>query len=82
MQSIIKNSLLVQSEHFSEFQTRECKFYQVPDYLYGWRRASNMTSFLGAIIVSKVALNDPKYHTSKVDYNELGPASIHSKQFN
>ncbi|PVU96162.1 hypothetical protein BB559_002472 [Furculomyces boomerangus] len=73
--------VLNQSDHFSEFQTRESKLVRIPDYLYGWRNSNHMASFLGSMIIAKIALNDPKYHITKVDYNEMGPASVHAKQF-
>ncbi|PVU97952.1 hypothetical protein BB561_000188 [Smittium simulii] len=81
IKNYLKNHVLGKSEHFSEFQSRDCKVMKIPEYFYGWQNSHNMATFLGAIIIAKIALNDPKYHITKIDYNELGPSAFSTKSF-
>ncbi|KAJ1679914.1 hypothetical protein EV182_001065 [Spiromyces aspiralis] len=77
----LQATVLASSELFADSQCREPKFKSLPDYFHAWKNHGYMTSFLGAMIISKVALGSPSYHITKVDYNDHGPSIIHTKQF-
>ncbi|PVV04676.1 hypothetical protein BB560_000812 [Smittium megazygosporum] len=81
MEVLLSRYILSQSEHFSEFQSRECKVCKIPEYFHGWQKSHHMATSLGSSIIGKISLNDPKFRITKLDYNELGPSVVHTKTY-
>ncbi|KAJ3081810.1 hypothetical protein HK102_002110 [Quaeritorhiza haematococci] len=67
------------SETSNEFQAKEIKFVRVPEYLTAYKEKQQDVGFVGGIIVAKLTFPDMKNYVTKVDYNQLGPASINLK---
>ncbi|KAJ2546252.1 hypothetical protein EV175_005669 [Coemansia sp. RSA 1933] len=79
LQSELETTVLPGSNIFALSQTREIKFLSLPDYFIGWRNHDHWAGFLGACIMAKIVMNDAKHNMTRAEYNEGGPAVVHTK---
>ncbi|KAJ2375349.1 hypothetical protein IW150_002594 [Coemansia sp. RSA 2607] len=80
LQFELESTVLATSNIFATSQAREVKFASLPDYFSGWRNCDHMATFVGACIVAKYTLNDPKHNVTRAEYNDRGPSIIHRKE--
>ncbi|RKP19921.1 actin-like ATPase domain-containing protein, partial [Rozella allomycis CSF55] len=75
-QANLKKSL---SDNSNDFQIKEIKYINVPEYFGALGGKNVHASFIGGCILSKMVFGDSKYCLTRQDYNDKGPSIIHSK---
>ncbi|TPX66978.1 hypothetical protein SpCBS45565_g04079 [Spizellomyces sp. 'palustris'] len=73
-------SLIAASETSNEFQAKDIKWVNMPDYFTAYKDRLQDASYVGASVVAKIIFLGSSFgYLTKADYNEIGPAAIYLK---
>ncbi|KAI9144000.1 actin family [Paraphysoderma sedebokerense] len=75
------NEIIAVTDNIGEYQPRDVKFLRIPEFYEFLRDRPDLAGWIGSSIVSRIIFPDPKAYVTKPDYNESGPATIHTKSY-
>ncbi|KAI9001612.1 actin family [Gaertneriomyces semiglobifer] len=73
-------NMIAASETSNEYQSKDIRWRDIPDYILSYKERPGDAGFLGANIVAKLMFISNGGFVHKNDYSEVGPMSIHLKQ--